>query len=176
MSPTEGRVAKPERRWGCRRGTHKSRHVAYIACIQDAVRNMDLLHSPGLAVLRRIDDCDSRPTTAHARYSDVLYVALLSLSRPVDGSRNFFKILGEYSRSCVLSDYICRVLRYWTSLCNWRTTSASLLLLYLYDPFLSFPILLSPSSLTLPSLPFPPVSCSPVLSSILHFPTAKRQP
>jgi len=23
MAPTEGRVAKPERRWGCRRGTQK---------------------------------------------------------------------------------------------------------------------------------------------------------
>jgi len=22
MAPTEGRVARPERRWGCRRGTH----------------------------------------------------------------------------------------------------------------------------------------------------------
>jgi len=35
------------------------------------------------------------------------------------------------SSSVSLSDHICRVMRYWTFLSNWRTTSVSLLLLLL---------------------------------------------
>jgi len=29
MAPTEGRVARPERRWGCRRGTRCLQNVSY---------------------------------------------------------------------------------------------------------------------------------------------------
>jgi len=36
MAPTEGRVAKPERRWGCRRGTPASSYfiIFYISIIK----------------------------------------------------------------------------------------------------------------------------------------------
>jgi len=33
MAPTEGRVAKPERRWGCRRGTPSSDLKSSSHCI-----------------------------------------------------------------------------------------------------------------------------------------------
>jgi len=34
MAPTEGRVARPERRWGCRHGTPKSVKIENFSAIK----------------------------------------------------------------------------------------------------------------------------------------------